>query len=351
MTFTAELQRFQLHEKLGEGADSEVFGATDTETGLPVVIKRPHPMLIMRAQHGAVEQRMAKAIDLRERLGDKLPHVAKMLAYGRLAAHGDFFGDNMAEAYSVVVEERARGVPLVGSAIDGIKRHPIGAPQNLFAVHPVIAHRERGRFSIVREVLEVAEVINSAGALILDMRPQNIYFDPATAAITVIDIGGVTEERSASGRQPPLDLHDFYLELFKWYMPLSQPPAHADGYCQPMGMETIPMFNQNLDALIRRNSEVGDEPSRSVAVGVLNKVRARAYPDIQAFRQDFEAYLMLLEDEYALLSECDGRRQAWAEALHMLTGDYWRKFRFDPGGLAAYGDSSVTDESSAVTQD
>ena len=225
MTFTAELQRFQLHEKLGEGADSEVFGATDTETGLPVVIKRPHPMLIMRAQHGAVEQRMAKAIDLRERLGDKLPHVAKMLAYGRLAAHGDFFGDNMAEAYSVVVEERARGVPLVGSAIDGIKRHPIGAPQNLFAVHPVIVHRERGRFSIVREVLEVAEAIHGAGSLILDMRPQNIYFDPAKAAITVIDIGGVTEERSASGRQPPLDLHDFYLELFKWYMPLSHPPA------------------------------------------------------------------------------------------------------------------------------
>ena len=351
MTFTAELQRFQLHEKLGEGADSEVFAATDTETGLPVVIKRPHPMLIMRAQHGAVEQRMAKAIDLRERLGDKLPHVSKILACGRLAAQEDFFGDSMAEAYSVVVEERARGVPLVGSAIDGIKRHPIGAPQNLFAVHPVIAHRERGRFSIVREVLEVAEVINSAGALILDMRPQNIYFDPATAAITVIDIGGVTEERSASGRQPPLDLHDFYLELFKWYMPLSHPPAHADGYCQPMGMETIPMFNQNLDALIRRNSEVGDEPSRSAAVGVLNKVRARAYPDIQAFRQDFEAYLMLLEDEYALLSECDGRRQAWAEALHMLTGDYWRKFRFDPGGLAAYGDSSVTGDSGAVTQD
>ena len=111
------------------------------------------------------------------------------------------------------------------------------------------------------------------------------------------------------------------------------------------------MFNQNLDALIRRNSEVGDEPSRSAAVGVLNKVRARAYPDIQAFRQDFEAYLMLLEDEYALLSECDGRRQAWAEALHMLTGDYWRKFRFDPGGLAAYGDSSVTGDSGAVTQD
>ena len=351
MTFTAELQRFQLHEKLGEGADSEVFGATDTEMGLPVVIKRPHPMLIMRAQHGAVEQRMAKAIDLRERLGDKLPHVSKMLACGRLAALGDFFGDSMAEAYSVVVEERAHGVPLVGSAIDGIKRHPIGAPQNLFAVHPVIAHRERGRFSIVREVLEVAEVINSAGALILDMRPQNIYFDPANSAITVIDIGGVTEERSASGRQPPLDLHDFYLELFKWYMPLSHPPAHADGYCQPMGMETIPMFNQNLDALIRRNSEVGDEPSRSAAVGVLNKVRARAYPDIQAFRQDFEAYLMLLEDEYALLSECDGRRQAWAEALHMLTGDYWRKFRFDPGGLAAYGDSSVTGDSRAVTQD
>ena len=173
------LDTFQLHERLGEGADSEAFAATDTRTGAPVVVKRPHPMLIARGQHDAVERRMAKVIALRERLGDALPHVAKMIAYTQRANHDAYFGDALGEPYTVVVEERALGVPLVGSAIDGIKRHPIGAPQNLFAVHPVIAHERRGRFSIVRDIMEVAGAFSDAGALILDMRPQNIYFAPS----------------------------------------------------------------------------------------------------------------------------------------------------------------------------
>ena len=234
------LTRFQLQEKLGEGADSEAFAATDARTGAPVVVKRPHPMLISRAQHDAVERRIAKVIALRERLGDGLPHVAKMLAYTEPAVHDAYFGDALNTAYTVVVEERAPGIPLVGSAIDGIKRHPIGAPQNLFAVHPVIAHERRGRFSIARDILEVAQAFNDAGALILDLRPQNIYFDPASANITVIDIGGVTEERAPAGGKPPVDLHDFYLEIFKWYIPHSAPPTDADGYRKPIGMETVP---------------------------------------------------------------------------------------------------------------
>ncbi len=333
----SELKRFHLEGKLGEGADSEVFAATDMETGLPVVVKRPHPTLIVRGQHSAVERRIAKVLALRERLYGRLFHIAKMVAYTQPSVHDDYFGDRLGEEYSVLVEERAIGIPLVGSAIDGIKRHPIGAPQNLFAVHPIVPHSERGRFSVVREVLEVAEAFHSAGALILDLRPQNIYFDPAAASITVIDIGGVTEQRSASGGRHPLDLHDFYLEIFKWYIPHSAPPAGADGYRQPMGMETIPMFKQNLDTMIRQHSEGGDEPSRSASLDILNKVKARAYPGIHAFRQDFEAYLSLLDKKYARLSQCEALTQAWTEALHLLTDAYWRKFRFHPNDLASYG--------------
>lgn len=331
-----ELNRFHLEGKLGEGADSEVFAATDTETELPVVVKRPHPTLVARGQHRAVECRIAKGIDLRGRLDGKLPHITKMVAYTKPSVHNDYFGDSLGEEYSVLVEERAMGIPLVGSAIDGIKRHPIGAPQNLFAVHPVVPHSERRRFSIVRDILEVAEAFHSAEALLLDMRPQNIYFNPASASIAVIDIGGVTEQRPASDGKPPLDLHDFYLELFKWHMPHSAPPTDADGYRQPMGMETIPMFNQNLDTMIRQHSDGCDECLRSASLNILDKVKARAYPDIHTFKQDFEAYLSLLEEKYARLSESETPTQAWAEALRLLTNDHWRKFRFHPDDLASY---------------
>ena len=336
------LDTFQLHERLGEGADSEAFAATDRRTGAPVVVKRPHPMLIARAQHDAVERRIAKVVALRERLGDALPHVAKMLAYTEPANHDAYFGDALKEEYTVVIEARAAGIPLVGSAIDGIKRHPIGIPQNIFAVHPVVAHPRRGRFSIARDIIEVAEAFHHAGALILDLRPQNIYFAPANAAITVIDIGGVTEPRPADGRRPPLDLHDFYLELFKWYIPHSAPPTDAEAYRQPVGMETVPMFRQNLDAMIRQHSETADEPCKIAALDILHKVKARAYPDIHAFKQDIEAYLSLLDEKYARLSQCESIAQAWTEALQLLTADYWRKFLFHPDNLASYNEVPTT---------
>lgn len=279
---------------------------------------------------------MKKVIALRERLGDRLPHMPGMLAYTGPSSHDGYFGDALGAEYSVVVEERARGIPLVGSAVDGIKRHPIGAPQSLFAVHPIVPHSKRGRFSIVRDIIKVAEVFHNAGALILDMRPQNIYFAPSDAKIIVIDIGGVTEPRPASGGKSPLDLHDFYLELFKWYIPHSAPPSTADGYRQPTGMETIPMFNQNLDTMIRQHSEAADEPCKFAALDILHKVKARAYSDIQAFKSDFEPYLSLLDEKCERLSRCEPVRQAWANALQLLTEDYWRKFQFHPRDLAHY---------------
>ena len=313
-----------------------MFAATDIDTGQPVVVKRPHATLIARSQHRAVERRIAKAIALREQFVDNLPHVATMLAYTEPHSHDRYFGDTLGEEYTVTVEARALGVPLVGSAMDGIKRHPIGAPQNLFAIHPVIPHPWRGRFSIVRDILEVAEAFDNAGALILDMRPQNIYFDPASAVITVIDIGGVTEATASGGSRTRLDLHDFYIELFKWYIPHSAPPPDPDGYYQPIGMETVPMFNQNLDSMIRQRSQDQDEPWRSTAVDILRKIKARGYPCINAFKDDFEPYLLLLSERYQCISTSCPHRQAWRDALNTLAADYWRKFLFDPVNLEAY---------------
>ena len=331
-----ELNRFKLESRLGEGADSEVFAAVDTESGQPVVVKRPHPALIARSQHRAVERRIAKVIALRERFADNLPHVARLLAYTEPHSHDRYFGDRLRAEYTVTVEDHALGIPLVGSAMDGIKRHPIGAPQNLFAVHPVAPHARRGRFSIARDILEVAEAFDNAGALILDMRPQNIYFDPASAAITVIDIGGMAEASAPDSSKTPIDLHDLYLEIFKWYIPHSRPPADSGGYRQPIGMETIPLFRQNLDAMIRQHEAAADEACHSAALDILHRVKNRTYPGIQAFMSDFESYLSILEQKYEQLSEREVVTQAWNNALQLLKADHWRKFRFLPDDLSPY---------------
>ena len=335
----AELKRYHLEGKLGEGADSEAFAATDTETGKLVVVKRPHPMLIARSQHGAVERRMARVVALRQRMGDQPPHISRMLAYTEPASHDSYFGDSLIEAYSVVVEERATGIPLVGSAIDGIKRHPIGAPQNLFAVHPILPHPHRGRFSIVRDLLDVVESFQAAGTLLLDLRPQNIYFDPQHSSISVIDIGGVTEEIPPVRGNLPLDLHDFYLELFKWYIPIHAPPADINGYLQPQGMDTVPMFRQNLDSMIREHSQAPEEPWRCAALDILRKVSTRAYTGIADFRKEFEPFLLMLEARYAALSTEHAYSQAWQGAKALLAEPYWRKYQFDPDSLADYDES------------
>ncbi len=336
MQTVTNLQRFRLEGKIGEGADSEVFAATDADTGEAVVLKRPHPALIMRGQHGAVERRMSKVIALRGQMAPSRPQLSSLLACTAPANHDAYFGDALSESYIVVVEERASGVPLVASATDGIKGHPIGAPQNLFALHPVVPHRTRGRFSIVRDLMEVAEAFENVGALILDLRPQNIYFEPRDAGITVIDIGGVTEPRPGGGRNPPLDLHDFYLELFKWYVPLEYPPQDAESYGHPVGMDTVPMFNQNLDTMMRRLSEPPAQEWKSTAIEILSKVKQRDYPRLQAFRNDFEGFLTLLEQHYDRLQADARAREAWQAALSRLTDEYWRKYRFDPLSLQAY---------------
>lgn len=332
---TKDLDRFRLEGALGEGADFEVFAATDTQTGLPVVVKRPHPTLIRRRHHNAVEQRIAKMIALR-RLNDSLPHTAKMLAYTEPSVHRAYFSDDLDAEYSVMVEEHASGIPLVGSAIDGIKGAPIGVPQNLFALHPVIPHRQARRFGIVRAIIEIAQAFHDAGTLILDMRPQNIYFEPTDARITLIDIGGITEQRTAGRRHAALDLHDFYLEIMKWYVPMEPPPTDSTSYAKPHGMDSVPMFRQNLNTMIQQQKDAAAEPSQAAALHILHKISARTYPNIDVFKSDFEPYLLLLEDKYAALSEHQPIAHAWSEAMQLLTHSYWRKFRFNPQSLSAY---------------
>ena len=323
------LDRFSLEGLLGEGADLQVFAATDIESGRQVVVKRPHPAYIERRQHRDIERRLLQVISLRQELGDSLPQLSRVIGCTSVDDHGDFFGDSLGHSYMVMVEERARGLPLVGSIVDGLKRRPIGLPQNLFALHPLVAHKEKGAFTIPRDILDVANAFYDAGHLILDLRPQNVFFDPRDATITVIDVGNITVERLATSRHTAVDLHDFYLELFKWYATPADPPEDAASYGAPYGMDSVPRFNQDLDGMFQGFSMVAWEPLSASATGIVQKIRQRGYQSIDEFRQEFDAYLGLAEHQYRQLSESANILAAWKTARGLLDEPYWGKFLFD----------------------
>ena len=330
-----DLHRFRLDGPLGEGADLEVFAATDTQTGSSVVIKRPHPTLLERGQQRTVERRTAEAIAIKMRLGEVLRHVAPMLAYTEQESHADYFGDGIDEPYTVVVDARAVGIPLVGSALDGIKRQPIGLPQNLFALHPVNAHPAKRAFSIAGEVLGVAEAFFTQDVVLLDLRPQNVYFDPAKAEITVIDVGNIVQPREATGRHAALDMHDFYLELLKWYVPSAPAPQDAKAYTEPHGMDAVSQFNSDLDALARSFGSKFSDAESGGAMSMLEKIRSRSYRGTSDFRRDLEELMKGLSDEYEkhAVTPLIG---VWRDAASMMSKPHWSKFMFSPEDMSPY---------------
>ena len=272
---SAGLKQFVLDGPIGEGADCQVFAASDLENGAQVVIKRPHPTLIARGQHADVERRLSRSISLQQGLGRASARLARVVAHATMEPGHDYFGDTHHRPYLVVVEERATGLPLVGSATDGIRRMPIGLPQQLFALHPVRHHPARPRLSVALDILEVGEAVLEKGLVLLDARPQNVFFDPKNATITLIDTGGLTEAREATRRRPALDAHDFYAELFKWYVPLGDPPSDTDGYAAPHGMDSVPRFEQDLAAFKRDYDSMPTQPIGELGAAIVERVRER----------------------------------------------------------------------------
>ena len=329
------LRRFTLEGVLGEGAELQVFAATDTEIGRPVVVKRPHPAWVSRDQHRDVEQRLARTIAVREQLAHSLPHVPHLIAHTPAQNHDADFGDSLAQGYTVIVEERARGVPLVGSAVDGIKGAPVGLPQNLFALHPLAPHSRTGAFAIVRAVMEVAEVFYGAGHLLLDLSPQNVFYDPMDAAVTVIDVSNVAVQRAPTHRRGPLDIHDVCLELFRWYTTADDPPRDHAGYARPHGMESVSMFARDLERMSVAYSQIPSEPLKTAALTILERLRQRGYKGFDDFRRDFDGYMALASDRCRELAQSDHLVSAWRKASDQLGDPYWSKYLFDAGASRA----------------
>jgi hypothetical protein len=111
---------------VGTGADYEVRAARDRETGQDVVLKRPQPQTVRHRLHANIETRTERILEAYQRVGHTLVTVVSVLGYTARANHDTYFGDTLGQEYRVMVEERARGIPLVGDIKARFTGVPIG---------------------------------------------------------------------------------------------------------------------------------------------------------------------------------------------------------------------------------
>ena len=335
-----ELNRFELTGLLGTGADYEVRSATDLETQEPVVVKRPVPQSIRNQMHGGVENRTDRTIQAYESVGPLTSLLSPMVGYTERANHDEFFGDSFGQEYRIIVFERAKGFPLVGDVRARILRVPIGLGQNLFALHPLGHPEEEPAFTVHQQLLDVEEAFQRAGYLLLDLSPQNIFYQPAADRITVIDSGAliVEGEQPVSRSQVHRDMHDFFLELLKFYTSPQLPPGESNGYRDPNGLRPAISFDQELEE-IESSFERSEGPTKTAAVQMISQVRERSYSNFDNFRRDLTEYLEEVRIRNRSLPNLAQCRQSWKEALELLRGDHWARYLFEHEfDLAAFDD-------------
>ena len=332
-----DLERFSLGSSLGIGANYEVYAAVDRETGKDVVLKRPWAQTIRVGQSRHVDEQSERVIELHRVLAGTVPHIAPLVGYTARVSHDHYFGDALPQEYHVLVEERARGLPLVADIKDKFRGMPIGLAQHLFALHPLVQGELEGRQSIFEQILAVEEAVTRVDYLIMDLRPQNVFFDPKRGEITVIDIGTSVDLKTAAGPRPVPDIHDCLAELCKFYLEPQSPPTHPKGYRDPYGMGPALGFTKELDRLIQAFASVATGPLRDLAVEMLQRLKRRDYGGVSPFRHDLQQYFTLVDERNRNLPDFANRLQVWRQGMELLREQYWRKFRFDPDAdLAPY---------------
>ena len=337
MVEKVDLQRYEITGRLGSGADYDARAAIDRETGAEVALKRPVPQAVSRKQHGAIEARTERLLAAYDVAGDAGGILAPILGYTDVAVHDEFFGEELAEPYSVFVQGRASGIPLLGDMMSRITGVPIGAGQNLFAVFPLVHAGGYSPFPVHERLIDLEQHYLTAGFIVMDLRPQNVFFQPGTGAVQVIDTGALAgvDDPAPRGR-PPLDVNDACLELLKFYTTPEEPPLEASGYRDAHGVRPIVNVQQEMDEIRRALLGANDEVA-SAANSMLEKIGGRAYSDFEQFRVDLRAYLGAVQDRNRSLPDFDAAVSSWREALEWLRGDYWTRFKFDADAeLAAY---------------
>jgi hypothetical protein len=332
-----DLRRYEITGRLGSGADYDVRAAVERETGAEVALKRPIPQAVSRRQHLAIEARTERLLEAYDRAGDADGLLAPLLGYTDSAVHDEYFGDDIGEPYTVFVQGRAPGVPLLGDMMSRFTGVPIGAGQNLFAMFPLVQPSGTPSFPVHNQLLDLEQAYLQSGYILMDMRPQNVFFQLGSGRIQVIDSGALARVDDPAPRgRPPLDVNDACLELLKFYTTPEEPPVDAAGYRDARGVRPIVNIQQELNE-IRRDLMNADPSVASTGEVILEKIGDRAYTDYDQFRADLNGYLAAISARNGSLPSIGEATAAWREALDWLRADYWTKFKFDAESeLAAY---------------
>ena len=325
-----DLDKYELTGRLGIGADYEVRSGTDIETGKQVAIKRPVPQAISRDQHQSIEFRTEKILKSFQDIGQSTSLVSPIVGYTEKGMHDDYFGDDLGKEYRVIVEERARGIPLLGDMMSKFKGIPIGAGQNLFALFPLAQPAEIKPHPIQNQLLNLEEIYFEAGYIVLDLRPQNIYYQPGSGKIVLIDTGALVrlDDEPPRGRAP-YGINDVCLEILKFYTTADAPPDNTAGYRDPKNIRPIINLDEELQEMTRNLEGC---PSAIIAAGtyILDKIRTKEYQEYAPFRADLTEYLDRINERNAVSDNHSGKLQAWQDAALWLKEDYWQEFLFDP---------------------
>ena len=347
------LDRFELAGPLGGGADYDVRAAVDRETERPVVLKRPSPQAVRRQMHGPIEERTDRILAAYEAAGQHCPTadaadyegiesavdatggpttagVPRLIGITDPAIHDAYFGDDVGQPYRVRVEERAYGIPLVGDPRSRILGAPIGLGQNLFALYPLWVHGFYEDWPIQEQLLAVQQVFAAAGYTLLDLGPHNVFYAPGwTRQVTLVDIGALVGHGvdRAYGNAPQ-EVHDFYLELLKYYITPAAPPLDPAGYNDPYNQRPVISLEQECDALTAAFQATGGALGDAV-VNCIGRVRRRDYGSIAAFESDYQECLRLaMHRNDAAANTCTGR-DAWCDAAERLSEPHWTRYHFD----------------------
>ena len=185
--------------------------------------------------------------------------------------------------------------------------------------------------------MDLEEVYRSEGYIILDLRPKNIFYQPGSGRMVVIDTGSLARlDGEAPRGRPPYDINDACLEILKFYTTPVEPPVDASGYKEARGIRPIVNIGEELDEMARDLADCAPPVVETGSV-MLDKIRERAYTEYSQFRSDLTAYLDQIKKRNAALANATETNETWREAALWLKEDYWRGFLFDPDTeLAGY---------------
>ncbi|MBM3222862.1 MAG: hypothetical protein FJZ47_03530 [Candidatus Tectomicrobia bacterium] len=327
-----DLRRYDITGVLGLGADYEVRAAVDRDTGRQVVLKRPSPESVRHRIHDGIETRTERILQAYHEVGHRIPTVTPIVGYTERDNHDAYFGESLGQSYRVIVEERANGIPLMSDLKARFRGIPIGVGQNLFTLFPLGELAHTVPFAVQQQLLDLEEAFFQAGYLLLDLRPHNVFYQPASGRITVIDCGALADAHGVAGpRGPrPPEIHDFYLEMLKFYTTPQPLPLQSSGYRDPYGIRPVVHFERELEQMAQQFRGVTHALVREAALSMIERVRQRAYTSFQAFREDLTAYLAAVREMHNTAPDYAEARQAWQEALDWLRTDYWQRYLFQP---------------------